>query len=263
MDEKDMIETDDTYYDGTRDEEETEEVEDTVEEANDSADDGEEDYFDLDDEEDPVEAEAEEEEDEEADEESEEKGEESEKTSDNSSESELEEAVRNLLKACKIENVENMPELLRSLTAEALGITPEEYAKRVEAEKAAKASWEAQMQRDIEAIHEAFPATKKYKSLKDLPNKEEFAALMDDKTKNLTAVQAFAASHTDIVKAHSKAPGRSSDLKGTKDHMKSSVPKGAKDTSTYISKGEMAEYREMFPNLSDKEIKRLYKTANN
>lgn len=272
MDEKNMIETDDTYYDGTRDEEETEEVEDTTEEdakeAND-ADDGEEDYFDLGDEEEPVEEENEEdpddedstedEEDEKADEESEEKSEEPQ----NSSESELEEAVKELFRACKIDNVDNIPETLRRLTAEALGITPEEYAKRVEAEKAAKASWEAQMQRDIDEIHEAFPATKKYKTLKDLPNKEAFAALMDDKTKKLTAVQAFAASHTDIVKAHSKAPGRSSDLKGTKDHMKSSVPKGAKDTSTYISKGEMAEYREMFPNLSDKEIKRLYKTANN
>lgn len=277
MDEKNMIETEDAYYDGTRDEEETEEVKDTAEEnadeADDSDDDGDEEYFDLDDEEEPVEEEAEEEskdedpgedeEEENADEESEDKDKEPEKTSDKSDESELLEAVKDLLRACKIDNVENVPETVRRLTAEALGISPEEYAKRIETERAQKASWEAQMQRDIEAIHEAFPVTKKYKSLKELPNKEQFAALMDDKTKNLTAVQAFAASHTDIVKAHSKAPGRNSDLKGTKDHIKSNVPKGAKDTSTYISKGEMAAYREMFPGLSDREIKKLYKTANN
>lgn len=276
MDEKDMIETEDAYYDGTRDED-TEDAADTAEEdteeVKDSDDGDEEDYFDLDDEEDPVEEEAEEEsddedpgedeEDESADEESEEKGEEADKTPDNSSESELLEAVKDLLRACKIDNVENVPETVRRLTAEALGISPEEYAKRIETERAQKASWEAQMQKDIDAIHEAFPATKKYKSLKELPNKEKFAALMDDKTKNLTAVEAFAASHTDIVKAHSKAPGRNSDLKGTKDHIKSNVPKGAKDTSTYISKGEMETYREMFPGLSDKEIKKLYKTANN
>lgn len=276
MDEKDMIETEDTYYDGTRDED-TEDAADTAEEdteeVNDSDDGDEEDYFDLDDEEEPVEEEAEEEsddedpgedeEDENADEESEEKGEEGDKTPDNSSESELLEAVKDLLRACKIDNVENVPETVRRLTAEALGISPEEYAKRIETERAQKASWEAQMQKDIDAIHEAFPVTKKYKSLKELPNKEKFAALMDDKTKNLTAVEAFAASHTDIVKAHSKAPGRNSDLKGTKDHIKSNVPKGAKDTSTYISKGEMETYREMFPGLSDREIKKLYKTANN
>lgn len=276
MDEKDMIETEDTYYDGTRDED-TEDAADTAEEdteeVNDSDDGDEEDYFDLDDEEEPVEEEAEEEsddedpaedeEDENTDEASEEKGEEADKAPNNSSESELEEAVRELFRACKIDNVDNIPEALKRLTAEALGISFEEYARRIEAEKAQKASWEAQMQKDIDAIHEAFPATKKYKSLKELPNKEAFAALMDDKTKNLTAVQAFAASHTDIVKAHSKAPGRSSDLKGTKDHIKSNVPKGAKDTSTYISKGEMETYREMFPGLSDKEIKKLYKTANN
>lgn len=276
MDEKDMIETEDAYYDGTRDED-TEDAADTAEEdteeVNDSDDGDEEDYFDLDDEEEPVEEEAEEEsddddtgedeEDESADEESEEKGEKADKTPDNSSESELLEAVKDLLRACKIDNVENVPETVRRLTAEALGISPEEYAKRIETERAQKASWEAQMQKDIDAIHEAFPATKKYKSLKELPNKEKFAALMDDKTKNLTAVEAFAASHTDIVKAHSKAPGRNSDLKGTKDHIKSNVPKGAKDTSTYISKGEMDTYREMFPGLSDREIKKLYKTANN
>lgn len=268
MDEKDMIETEDTYYDGTRDEEKTEEVsntaEDDAEEANDSADDGEEDYFDLDDNEEPVEdeeTEVEDDDDGDTDEENEEISPEydSEEKSDASKDNgELTDAVKNLLTSLGAQDADPV-EAIKRLTAESMGISFEEFLQREAAGKA----FEEQMQRDIDAIHEAFPATKKYKSLKDLPNKEKFAALMDDKTKKLTAVEAFAASHTDIVKAHSKAPGRGSDLKGTKDHMKSSVPKGAKDTSTYISRGEMAEYREMFPDLSDKEIKRLYKSANN
>ena len=96
----------------------------------------------------------------------------------------------------------------------------------------------------------------------ELPNKEKFAALMDDKTKNLSAVEAFAASHLDIVKAHNRTTGKNSYLDGTKDHIKSNVPKGAKDTSTYISKSEMRRYQEMFPDLTDQQIKQLYKNTN-
>lgn len=263
-----MIETDDTYYDGTRDEvDEAEQAAVEEEDADEAEDtDGDEDYFDLDDDEEPIEdEEAEDDEDQEGedgeeDAEEEESAEEpEEKPTASNEDGELKEAIKALLKAAGVKNAEDLVGETRRLTAETLGISPEEYARQIED----RAKFEAQMQRDIEAIHEAFPATKKYKSLKELPNKEKFAALMDDKTKNLTAVEAFAASHTDIVKAHSKAPGRNSDLKGTKDHIKSNVPKGAKDTSTYISKGEMEAYREMFPGLSDKEIKKLYKTANN
>lgn len=271
MEDKDMIETDDTYYDGTRDEvDEAEEAaveEEDAEEAEDT--DGDDDYFDLDDDEEPIEdEEAEDDEDQEG-EDGEEEAEEEEPTEEpeekptaSSEDGELKEAIKALLKAAGVKNADDLVGETRRLTAETLGISPEKYARQIEAERAQKASFEAQMQRDIEAIHEAFPATKKYKSLKELPNKEAFADLMDDKTKKLTAVQAFAASHTDIVKAHHNSPGKKNNLVGTKDHIKSNVPKGAKDTSTYISKGEMETYRDMFPGLSDKEIKKLYKTAN-
>lgn len=272
MEDKDMIETEEAYYDGTRDED-TEEVEEVTEEAENVEEaedaDGDEDYFDFDDEEEPIEdedseddADDEESDEDDNDDEAEDNGEDAKNASGTSKEGEIEKAVRELFRACKIDNVDNVPEALRRLTAEALGISPEEYDRRIKEEKAREESWNAQMQRDIDEIHAAFPSTRKYKSLKELPNKELFASLMDDKSKKLSAVAAFAASHPDIVKAHSKAPGRGSDLRGTKDHIKSSVPKGAKDTSTYISKGEMAAYREMFPGLSDKEIKKLYKTAN-
>ena len=271
MENNDMVETAEAYYDGTYDEEveEAEEPDNTEETDTDE----DESYFDVDEDEDDqdsneVEEDADDEESEaESDEEpgeSEEKEEDpkgnEEKAKD---ESELESAVKAFLGTFGLKDIDNLPEKLKELTAESLGISLEEYIKRLESEKAQAASWEAQMQRDIDAIHEAFPVTKKYKTLKDLPNKGLFAQLMDDKTKNLSAVAAFAASHPDIVKAHSNAPARSSDLKGTKDHIKSNVPKGAKDTSTFISKGEMATYREMFPGLSDSEIKKLYKSANN
>lgn len=263
--EKNTVEAVEANYDGTLDEEYTEEVEEnSAADDTDTADD--EDYFDLD--EDEAEKEADEPDDDgDADPEDEESGEESdedesadehtEEAPEKTENSALEGAVRNLLDALDIKNPSDLVGEIEKLTAESLGVSPEEYEQR----KARAAAWEAQMQRDIDAIHEAYPATKKYKSLKELPNKEKFGKLMDDPGLNLTVVEAFAATHPDIVKAHNRSPGKKSDLKGTKDHIKSSVPKGAKDTSTFISKSEMEAYREMFPDLSKEDIKKLYKSA--
>ena len=174
--------------------------------------------------------------------------------------SELEEAARELLKSAGVENVSDPVAELRKLTAEALGISEEEYNRRLAATRAEQAAWDAQTKRDIDAIHEAYPETRKYKTLRDLPNVAKFAKLMDDPSLGLTAVGAFAASHPDIVDAHGKFAGRKSNLAGTKAHINSSVPKGAKDTGTYISKSDMARYKEMFGDeLSDAEIRALHK----
>ena len=148
---------------------------------------------------------------------------------------------------------EDPEEMLNRLEAEADGVSAAEYER--------KKAWERQAQADIDAIHAAFPETAKYKSLKDLPNKMQFARLMDDKQANLTAVQAFSASHPEIVSAHVAGANRAKNLAGTKSHLSSSVPKGAKDTSVSISRSELNEYRDMFPDLSDAEIKKLYKRA--
>ena len=255
-----MTETAETYYDGTTDEELMDVVEDDPDEESTDVDADVEtdDTTDLDEDAD----ETEDNEAENAGEEGEDPEAQPENAPENNEDNELAEAARELLKSLGLDKAENPAQELKKLTAEALGISPEEYDRREKAVKEAQAAWYAQAQRDIEAIHEAFPETKKYKSLKDLPNKEKFAELMDDKTKKLSAVEAFAASHLDIVKAHNRAPGKNSNLSGTKDHIKSNVPKGAKDTSTFISKSEMETYREMFPDLSDQQIKKLYKSTN-
>lgn len=268
MEDKEVIETVEPNYDGTLNEEQNDEIEDGIDTEDANSEEEDDDYFDVveeNDNEEPVEDyEDKEYGDEEDDEEGDNDTSESNETSandapKNKNEEKLREAVKNLLDSLGIKNEEDPIAELEKLTAETLGISAEEYQRRL----ASNASFEEQMQRDIKAIHEAFPVTKKYKSLKELPNKEKFAQLMDSKDAKLTAVEAFAASHPDIVKAHNRSPGKKSDLNGTKDHIKSNVPKGAKDTSTYIPKNEMSEYREMFPNLSDSEIKKLYKTANN
>ena len=45
----------------------------------------------------------------------------------------------------------------------------------------------------------------------------------------------------------------------TKAHLTSSVPRAAKAPQDLMTKGELAEIRALFKNLSDKEIQRLYK----
>lgn len=175
---------------------------------------------------------------------------------------EIEDAARALLLSLGAKPGDDPVKSLEKLTAEAMGISYAEYERRKATEKEEIAKWEDQAKRDIAAIHEAFPETKKYKSLKDLPNKMKFAKLMDDPDKNLTAVEAFAASHSDIVVAHGKLGGKvKSNLADTKKHITSNVPKGAKDNGVNISRRELESYREMFPELSDKEINRLYKNA--
>lgn len=145
-------------------------------------------------------------------------------------------------------------EALKRLQAEADGVSSAEYEK--------KQAFEKQAALDIEAIHKAFPETAKYKHLRELPNVGKFAHLMDDKETKLTAVEAFAASHPEIVAAHVAGANRAKNLAGTKNHLSSSVPKGAKDVSVNMTRRELDEYRDMFPELSDKQIKELYKSAN-
>ena len=48
-------------------------------------------------------------------------------------------------------------------------------------------------------------------------------------------------------------------LNATKDHLKSNVPKGTRDTSVRMSHEEMGIFRDAFPNKTDAEILALYK----
>lgn len=148
-------------------------------------------------------------------------------------------------------------EALLKVAAEAENSTPDEIRKKIAEDQAKAEAWEKQAASDIRAIHEAFPEAKQYKSLHDLPNKVKFARLMDS---GKSLLEAFVESHPGIAARRVSGNHKVSDLAGTKSHLTSSVPKGAKDTSVNISKSEMASLRDVFgEDLSDKEIKALYK----
>ena len=263
MEEKDMVEAveSEAYYDGTTDEEytaeepdteETEEPEETDEDVTEVEDDPET----FEDEEDEEEAEEDPDEDEEN-EPDEDEGEPEKNIPEKEKDNELEEEVRALLDALKLKDVKDPTAEIEKLVAESKGQTVEKYREEKAKKKAEKAAWEKRVQGDIDAIHKAYPGTKKYNHVWELPNALEFGRLMSEGKLSVTA--AFAASHPAIAEAHSKRPARNGNLSGTKSHITSSVPKGAKDNSTPMSKSEMESYREMFPDLSKAEIKQLYK----
>ncbi|MBR2312210.1 MAG: hypothetical protein IKA46_02860 [Clostridia bacterium] len=153
---------------------------------------------------------------------------------------------------------------LAKLAAEAAGVPEEEYLKkqREEAElEAARARvkrerFEARMQRDLAEIHAAYPETKMYKSPEEFPNFKRFGELMD---KGNTPTEAYIASHPDARANAVAAAARQHDLNDTKKHLRSNVPTGTNSKTVTMPRSVLREWRELFPNKSDRELAALYK----
>ena len=156
---------------------------------------------------------------------------------------------------------------LARLAAEANNETLEEYQrKRAEQESADEAQrfmraakFEAKMAADLAEVHAAYPSTRGYTSVKQLPNFSEFARLRD---LGVSPKQAYIAANPDAVTAAAAESARQRSMNDGKGHLKPAVRKSSKDNSLALSKKDMAMYRDAFPNLSDKEILALYKQAN-
>lgn len=156
---------------------------------------------------------------------------------------------------------------LARLAAEANNETLEEYQrKRAEQESADEAQrfmraakFEAKMAADLAEVHAAYPSTRGYTSVKQLPNFSEFARLRD---LGVSPKQAYIAANPDAVTAAAAESARQRSMNDGKGHLKPAVRKSSKDNSLVLSKKDMAMYRDAFPDLSDKEILALYKQAN-
>lgn len=153
---------------------------------------------------------------------------------------------------------------LIKLAAEAEGVTEEEYVKkREESERKqeaeefmARAKFEQKKARDLAAVHAAYPETRKYKDVEEFPNFKRFAYLCDHGN---TPEEAYISAHREEYTEQVARAVRKSSLGGTKDHLKSAVPKGVSGGSVTMTRAELKEWREMFPHMSDKEIVALYK----
>lgn len=158
---------------------------------------------------------------------------------------------------------DNLLDSLDQMGAEADGKTLEEYRAEIKSEadkRAAEAAefairFAAKKAADLAAVHAAYPDAKKYTDVDQFPNSARFKALCDA---GATPEEAFRATHPEAVAAQVAAAVKQG-ARDSKDHIRSNVPRGAKDTSPQMTKAELEGYREMFPGLSDKEIVKLYR----
>ena len=179
----------------------------------------------------------------------------------------LESQSRDTLKKLGVDTDDAYGGLIK-LAAEADEKTPEEYkviraaVERNEEEKLAlqKSEFEKKIQADLDEVHAAFPETAKYKSVRDFPHFEEFGRYRDA---GLSPKKAFLASHEEEIRGSVATAVRQKSLNETKNHLQSAVPKGSKDDSVKMTRKELSEWRDIFPDKSDKEIMALYRKTKN
>lgn len=161
---------------------------------------------------------------------------------------------------------ESVMEGLEKAAAESDDISLEEYQKQKaekqrndEAQKLLqRTEFERKMKADLAEVQKDFPETRGLKYITEIENFVEFAKFRD---KGLTPKQAYSAANPDGVRKSVATAVKQQSLNDTKSHLKSAVPKGSKDSSITMSKKELAEWRDIFPDKSDKELVKLYRDS--
>lgn len=161
---------------------------------------------------------------------------------------------------------DNVLDGLEKVAAESDDMSLDEYRKKKaesQRDDAARklyqqAEFEKKMQSDFAEIQREFPETRGLKSLREIENLAKFGRFRD---LGLSPKEAYAAANPDSVRKSVAAATKQQSLNETKAHLKSAVPAGSKDDGIAISKKELKEWRDLFPNLSDKEISKLYKES--
>lgn len=172
---------------------------------------------------------------------------------------------RDTLKKLGVNGDDVMAGLVK-LAAEASDQTPEEYLKKKQAEDRTveairllqTTEFNKKAAADLLAVQAAYPETKKYASIRDIPNFEEFGRMRD---LGLSPKQAYAAANPDGTRQAAADATKRQSLENTKNHLKPTVSKSAKDTSVRMPRATLLEWRELFPGYSDKEIAELYKES--
>lgn len=114
---------------------------------------------------------------------------------------------------------------------------------------------------DLAELHAAYPETRQYKHVRELPPDilKGFAKARDA---GFSAKQAYAAANPDGIRTTATEAGKKAAMHNSKAHLTSNVPKMSKDMGAKLTRAELAEFREMFPDKSDAEIVKLYKSVN-
>lgn len=171
--------------------------------------------------------------------------------------------IKDILKSMNIETEDIDAGLIR-IAADTKGVTPEQYIKdldnNIRTEAAQRMYQEVMAERmvaaDINELHSAFPETKAITKLEDMPNCLRYAELRD---MGLSVKEAYSAANFEGRREAVANSVKQQMINASKSHLKSNVPVASKDTGVKISRAEMNQMREMFPDKSDKELIALYK----
>lgn len=171
--------------------------------------------------------------------------------------------IKDILKSMNIETEDIDTGLIR-IAADTKGVTPEQYSKdldnNIRTETAQRMYQEMMMERmiaaDMNELHSMFPETKDITKLEDMPNCRRYAELRDI---GLSVREAYSAANPEGRREAVANSVKQQMINASKSHLKSNVPVASKDTGVKISRAEMNQMREMFPDKSDKELIALYK----
>ena len=123
---------------------------------------------------------------------------------------------------------------------------PTEASDVMEPEAPEKIDYEALIASDVNTLKAEFPELRGLKDITELNNPLRYAALRD---LGLTPEEAYLATAKRTVQ-------------DTRGHLRSAHGRNAAVSMNMMSQHELAVARDLFPNLSDSEIQRIYKRVN-
>ena len=180
----------------------------------------------------------------------------------------LEAQAKDTLSKLGVKN-DDVIEGLVSIAAETDGKSTEEYLKEKSEKERSEAAeqllrateFEKKARADLAELKQHYPETKNLKDIRDMSPDvlQKFGKYRD---MGLSVKEAYAAANPDGIRQTVAESVKTQTLNGTKEHLRSSVPKGSKDTSVRMTRSELNSWRDIFPGKSDKEIAKLYREAN-
>ena len=145
----------------------------------------------------------------------------------------------------------SVEEFLKKQKEEADQEEANELLKRTKFEQLKKA--------DLDELKPVFPNVEDIKALDDLEKMENFKRFGELRDLGLSVEEAYRAANPRAIEKKVVESTKQHNLNATKDHLKSNVPKGTRDTYVRMSHEEMEIFRDAFPNKTDAEILALYK----
>lgn len=162
----------------------------------------------------------------------------------------------------------DVEEALEKALAESEGVTLEEYRKnkqtREEIETARlnvkRQKFEELSANDLTELRKSFPDLLKIGHIKDcFDNFDDFVKFGRLRDAGIEPKEAYLAVNGNQVRSKQAVAAKQKAMDDGKSHITSVAPKKASDDTVVMPRETLREWREMFPDKTDKEIKSLYK----